>query len=514
MTGDLVLGIDLGTSSAKAGIFDERGTLVALARRAHSDWLSARSVRQNPNAWWQACHRVAGEVVSTVDAQRIGAVCSVGLAPTVVCIDRMGNVTGNSPTWGDHSAESERREVTEVLNAKALGPVLFLDALAHLLRLKRRGSQQYRRARWVLQAYEFVAYRLTGEVASVPPYPGCRPWSTDVFHLLDLDSDMLPARLCQPGEVFGTLSSSVAAELGLPPDVPVVAGTVDSFAAWLGTATLDSGDLCVTAGTTSCAALVSERAHTDALCRASAIRHPARTGWVLTAPMSTGGVFLDWLAGQLPGDRAQARHQLCAEAGDVALGANGLLALPYLLGERSPGRDCHARGVMFGLAPWHTSGDMARAILESLAFAVGQMCDVFTDMGAHIDKVRLAGGLAYSPAWAAIVADTVGSPVEVPAVTEAGVVGAAALARVGTGQDATLEQAARVLVRVERTTEPDDAAHRAYKEQGQRYRRLYRHVKDDFRALAEMESQHQSLEESMPNRTHMKGWETGRPTCW
>ena len=478
MSDDLILAIDLGTSSAKAGFIGDGGELFGLERRAHSRWRSPGSVRQDPDAWWRACRQAVEVAAARVDIRRVRAICAVGLAPTVVCIDEHGGVVGDAPTWADHSAETERTEVVE-----QLGPVLFPDALAQLRRLRRTGLRRagdYARARWVLQSYELIAYRLTGELATITPYPGCRPWSIGDLRALDVDAEMLPPRRCLPGEVIGTLVRAAADELGLPCGIPVVAGTVDSFAAWLGTAILEPGNLSVAAGTSSCAALVCRRPPHDAQRRVSAVPHLTGTNWVLTAPLSSGGVFLEWLTNQLGGECATTTEDLFAEAKKAPAGANGVVALPFLLGERSPVREPHARGVIYGLAPWHTRGDIARAVLESIAFAVGQMCEIFEELGEPLGTVRLSGGLAQSPLWAQIVADTLGRPVEVPRTVEAGLIGAAALARVGTGSSPSLEQAARSLVRIETRTDPNEVAHQAYQERGELSRHLWRHVREDL----------------------------------
>ncbi|HVG19960.1 MAG TPA: FGGY-family carbohydrate kinase, partial [Blastocatellia bacterium] len=264
---------------------------------------------------------------------------------------------------------------------------------------------------------------------------------------------------------------------------PVVAGTVDTFSTWLGTATMRKGELCVSVGTTSSAALVWDERIEDRSGRVSSIPHIAGSGWVMTNPMSSGGLFLDWFAGQFCGSDQQPFEAIFRAADSIPIGANGLIALPYLTGERAPIFDPRARGVFFGITPAHTKAHFARAILESIGFALCDLCEAIVGIGGEIREVHLSGAAARNAVWAAIITDMLGKRTLMPQVAECGLVGAATLAGFGVGRFETIKSAAQSLVKFRTALGPDPESHAKYSQLMELYRNLYAHLKDDFNAL-------------------------------
>ncbi len=171
------------------------------------------------------------------------------------------------------------------------------------------------------------------------------------------------------------------------------------------------------------------------------------------------------------------------EADSVPAGANGLIALPYLVGERSPILDPYARSVFFGISETHTRAHFARAVLESVAFAVRDVCEVIKELGAEIEEVRVAGGATRNDVWNQIKADVLGQRVLVPEIPDSGMLGAAIIAAWGTGYFENLSEASQAMVKFRAILEPNPEDHRAYTQLFEFYRSLYAHVKDDFANL-------------------------------
>jgi sugar (pentulose or hexulose) kinase len=266
----------------------------------------------------------------------------------------------------------------------------------------------------------------------------------------------------------------------------VVAGTVDAFAAWVGTATIHKGILCNTVGTSDGIALVWDQPLRDPKGRVDSMPHVIGRDWIVGGALSSGGITLDWFVRRFYDHVANPFAVIAEEARSIPAGAEGLMALPYLVGERSPIFDPHARGVFFGMAETHTRAHFARAVLESVAFAVRDVCEAIREVGGEIEEVRVAGGAAHSDVWSQIKADVLGRRVLIPEIPDSGLLGAAIVAGWGVGQFDHLSDAAEKMVRFRAELEPNPEHHARYTQLFECYRGLYAHLKDDFAKMAEL----------------------------
>ena len=294
MDGSVLLGVDIGSSGAKAGAFDAGGRSLATAAAAYPTHNPRPGwVEQDPNAWWAACCRAIREVSAGVETRRIRAVSVVGLSPALVSVDERGRVVRPAPIWSDQRSVAEVGELTE-----RLGPFAGFSPLPRALWLQRAETGSYRRTGHFFESFDFVSFMLTGEAVTVLPSGLPLPWSRDDIHDIGLDGEKFPSRRAPLGEVIGGVTPSASAETGLPEGLPVVAGTVDAFAAWVGTATLRRGELCNTVGTTDGVALVWDRALEDPHGRVQSMPHVVESAgkrdWIVGGAMSSGGIMLDW----------------------------------------------------------------------------------------------------------------------------------------------------------------------------------------------------------------------------
>jgi xylulokinase len=488
----LFLGLDLGTSGVKAGLIDVEGRLVANARRDYPTTVPRQGwVEQDPAEWWVATLSAMKEMVLHVDPARIQGICAVGQSPALVCVDARGEPVRPASTWADQRALYEAQEV-----AQQFGPFASFSLLPRILWLKRNEPTNYQRTRWIFDSIDYINFKLTGEAALIAPTPQHYAWSANDFSSLGLMPDKLPATVHRLGEVFGSLAPEVANLLGIPSGVPVLSGTIDAFAAWIGTATFSRGSACNTAGSSEGFALVWAEPIADAQQRVLSMRHIAGSDWIVGGAMSTGGVMLDWFGRQFYGESSNPFAAITSEADSVPAGAGGLVVLPYLIGERSPILDPNARCVFFGITNTHTRAHLARAVLESVAFAVRDVCDLIQELGAETSEVRVAGAGGSNGVWNQIKADVLGRSLLVPEIAESGLLGAAIVAAWGMGTFASLETAARSMVRMRAALEPDPEKHAAYTEIFDLYRSLYQHLKDDFVTLSAI---HQRLAPFAPS---------------
>lgn len=481
-----LLAIDVGTSGVKVGIFDLEGHCLSRTGASYvTNTPRPGWIEQHPNEWWEAsCHSIKA-AVSQVEAANIQALCVTGLSPVFVCVGEAGEVVRPAAIWSDQRAKDETAEMV-----KRLGPHAAFSSLPRLLWMKRHEPENYQRTRYVFDSFDYLIFKLTGEPVCIPMTGSALPWAADDLTGAGLDPDKIPARVCLMGEVAGRLKGDVASALGLRVGLPVIAGTVDSFAAWLGTATISRGALCNTVGTTDGVAVVVAGAINDPRNRVQSIPHilerQGTRDWIVGGAMSSGGIMLDWLARRFYNHVTDAYGLINEEAASVPVGAAGLTVLPYLVGERSPINDPHARAVFFGVSETHTRAHFARAVLESVAFAVRDVCETLVEVGAEITEVRLAGSAARSDVWNQIRADVLGYCVLVPETADSSLLGAAIIAGWGAGCFEELAEAAQRMVKFRAILEPHPDHQAVYAKRFGLYRNLYAHLKDDFAELSQL----------------------------
>jgi len=239
----------------------------------------------------------------------------------------------------------------------------------------------------------------------------------------------------------------------------VVAGLVDAFASFHGARMLEAGDAIDVGGAAGGFGVYST--HPVAVAGAFTTPAPLDGLYSVGGAMAATGAALDWFANEVLGG-AMSIQGLIEEAAAVRPGADGLVFLPYLAGERSPLWDPSARGAFVGLTLRHDRAHMTRAILEAAALAIRHVATPIVDTGVRVNAMRACGGPAASDAWNRIKADVTGFTVEVPRVREAAAVGAAILAALGVGEHANLRSAIRAMASIDHRFEPNPEAQRVY----------------------------------------------------
>ncbi|HEX8026658.1 MAG TPA: FGGY-family carbohydrate kinase, partial [Candidatus Limnocylindrales bacterium] len=277
------------------------------------------------------------------------------------------------------------------------------------------------------------------------------------------------------------VTAGAAAEVGIPAGVPVVAGLVDAFASFHGAGMLEAGDAIDVGGAAGGFGVYWDRP----VHAAGGFTTPAPLAgrWSVGAAMAATGSALDWLATDVLAGAASV-EQLIAEASAVPPGADGLVFLPYLAGERSPLWDPEARGLLAGLTLAHGRAHVARAVLEAAALAIRHVAEPMLETGVRVGTMRVCGGPAHSDTWNRIKADVTGFEVGVPRVLETTVLGAAIVAAVGVGLRPDLPSAIRAMTSLERRIQPDPSTRAAYDATYAAYRQLYPAIAPVLRAAA------------------------------
>lgn len=497
----LLLGVDIGTGGCRIGFFSPDGALGGCftssyqTYRPHENW-----AEQDPEDWWAAFVDATRQALTTVPSARedILAIGCGGQTNGHVLVDARGHTMGRSIIWQDRRAMAEAEEVkarmASVDMVRFLGTRLPIDATTlppRLLWLQRNEPEKVAKAGAVLQPKDFINYRLTGVLAT--DYASCKTlidlksneFHKEYFDLLGLERRLIPEAL-PPYRTIGRITTEAAAQTGLLAGTPVVAGTIDAWCNILGSGVVSNGLVSDVAGSSEVITVFSDSGpDTD---RLNVI--PSFDGYLLNGPTQAGGDSLRWLAENvlfnLTKEEESAKYDILSDLASLSqAGANRLIFLPYLAGERAPLWDSDARGVLLGINKSHTLADVSRSVFEGVAFSIRHVLETAKGIGGpETRQIRVSGNGARSRLWNKIKADVTGLPVMVPSVLETGCLGAAMLAGIGNGVYSGYEDAASKTVLAGEEYEPDMEAHRTYDRAFGIYASIYPQLKTIFKALA------------------------------
>jgi xylulokinase len=460
-----VLAIDLGTTEVKAGLVSLDGRLLGLARAGYATDAEPAVGRaeQDPEAWWAAIGLAVRELVRAA-AGDVVAIGIDGHGPTLVAVDETGRPTHPAIIWQDTRAAAEQAELGAATGLEGWS----LAGLPSALWLERSRPTAAAATRWYLATWDFIAFRLTGRAATSlavgQPFPD--PATLDGA---GLPGSKIPPAL-DAGRVVGPLGDDAAATLGLRSGIPIVAGIVDAWASFHGAGMVRPGDAMDPGGSAGGFGVYWDRPLVVPGSFSTIAPLPGL--FSIGGAMAATGRAVDWFRVDVLGSAATTAT-LIEEAGTVPAGADGVVFLPYLAGERSPLWDPTARGAFVGLAIGHGRRHLVRAILEASAFAIRHVAESILDAGAEVRAMRVCGGPARSETWNQIKADVTGFTIEVPAVLETAVAGSAILAATGIGAWPDLPAAIRAMTRSSRQLAPNPANRTRYDATYEAYRRLH-----------------------------------------
>jgi xylulokinase len=491
----LILGIDIGTTSTIGILIDDEGRTLALAQRP-VDLYSERPgwAEEDPQQWWDNSCAVVGELLAKAgkSATDIAAVGVTGMLPAVVLLDADGRPLRRSIQQSDGRTGAEVAELAAAIDAAAFvrrtGNGINQQLVAPKLRwLERHEPDVFGNIANVFGSYDYINWRLTS--ARVVD----RNWALEAG-FLDLASGAVDPELLALGhigpdklppvkpshELIGEVTHAAAAATGLAAGTPVVAGCADHVASAFVAGIRRDGDLLLKFGGAGDILLATDRPRPDA--RLFLDYHLVPGLFMPNGCMACSGAVLNWIVRELagsieartPGETPHAA--LDRLAADVPPGAEGLILLPYFLGEKTPIHDPYARGTLVGLGLHHTLGHIWRAALEAVAFGFRHHVEVFEDLGQSVRRVVASDGGAASRVWMQIAADVLGHPIELLAGHPGSCLGAAYVAGVAVGAFSGWDDIARY-VRPAGVIEPVPPRADLYARHYALYREAYERLK-------------------------------------
>ena len=465
-----LVGLDVGTSGVKALAIAPDGEILARAERGYPLSMPRPGwAEQDPDDW----RRAGEEALAALGVDDVAGIGLTGQMHGLVALAADGRVLRPAILWNDQRTGAQCREIEERIGVDRLLELTGNRALPgftapKLLWLRAHEPETYERIAHVLLPKDYLRLALTGERASdVADASGTllfdvggRRWSDDVLAALDLPAEWLPPALESPA-----VSAETAA------GVPVAAGAGDQAAGALGVGVTEPGPVSVVLGTSGVVFATLPELEIDPAGRAHVFCHAVPGAWHAMGVMLSAAGSLSWFRETLA--PSEPYERLLAEAGRWEPGAEGLLFLPYLAGERTPHVDPDARGAFVGLSLRHDRGALTRSVLEGVAYGLRDSLEILRALGCRLDVGRVSGGGARNQLWLEIVASVLGLPLERTVVEEGAAYGAALLGGVAGGVFANVREAATTCVHVRDAIEPNPEWEPAYADGYRRYRALY-----------------------------------------
>ena len=501
-----LMGVDIGTSGTKTSLFDEDGNTVCSSTHEYPLYqLNAGWAEQEPADWWNAVVGSIRDVIaeSDVDVNEIKGLGLSGQMHGLVMLDTDGNVLRRSIIWCDGRTAAECEEITELVGAKRLieitaNPALVGFTASKIMWVKKNEPALFEKCAKILLPKDYIRYMLTGEFATdVSDASGMqlldiknRCWSDEVLHKLGIDKNKL-GKVYESCEVTGQISFKAAAETGLSRFTVVVGGAGDQAAGAVGSGIVAPGLVSSTVGTSGVVFAHMDNIEIDRLGRVHTFCHAVPGKWHVMGVTQGAGLSLQWFRNNFCASEMETAkamnvdpyYLMDIEVNKIDAGCDGLIYLPYLMGERTPHLDPDARGVFFGLSARHTRAHMQRAVMEGVAYSLLDCMGIINEMGITATEVRASGGGAKSPLWRAMQADMFNTDIVTVNSSEGGALGAALLAGVGAGIYKDVESACAHTIKVTQKTSPDLGHRNVYMKYYPVYKSLYNSLKDEFKKI-------------------------------
>jgi xylulokinase len=499
---EILLAIDAGTTSVKAGLFAPDGRCLGVGREEYQlETPTAERAQLNPEVYWQACLKTVRTSIDQagIRPEQVQAMAVSSQGETTITLDAQGIVIYPALVWLDNRATDQatflaKRFGEEVYARTGIPEIVATWPACKILWMRQNEPDVFARAARFLLVQDYLIYRLTGRIVTDGSI-SCttlnydlikKVWWTDLLEAIGIRMAQLP-EIVQPGTNVGTLTAKAARLLGLTTSTCVVTGGMDQAVGAIGAGNFKPGMVSESTG----AALAIQATISDPMIDQTKVvpvyQHSTSGQYLFVPVCPTAGMALKWLRDTFFQDEMQAAKtgqadaydRLTALAGAVPPGADGLVMLPHLMGAFSPEPNLQARGSFTGFTLSHTRAHFVRALLEGVAFMLRRNLETIERTGIQIHEIRSTGGGARSPLWNQIKADVCNRPVVTLANEETGLLGDAILAGVASGVFQSIEDGCNSMVRVKESLPPGPQAE-AYAEPYRRYCELDRELFDYF----------------------------------
>ncbi len=509
-TDGYIIGVDMGTGSARAGVFDATGKQYGFGVAPwETSYPQPGWAEQDPTTWWACTATAIREAVakSGVDPDAIKALSMDATSCTVVSLDANDNVLRPALLWMDVRAidQAERVKATgdPALKYCGQGPVSAEWGLPKAMWLKENEPDTFAKTATICDETDWLVNKLTGEwtmsvshAAGKYFYDGDHGgWPMSLYQSLNADDILAkyPKRVAQVGDIIGTLLPEIAEELGLSPSTIVVQGGIDAYFGAVGLGVAQPGRLAMITGSSHVlTGQLASPIYTKGLWGSYTDATVPGYYTIDGGQVSTGSV-IEWFLANLGVNARLAQKQdgadpydiLTRSATEIPIGSDGVIMLDHFQGNRAPHFDARSRGMFFGLSLHHTEGHLFRALLEGICYGTEAIFEVMRNEGVPLEEIIVSGPATKNPLWLQMHADVSNLPMTTTDVNEGPVLGSAMVAAVGAGMYPDIPSASMAMTRTAGTIEPDPTAHEQYQFYYHAYKDAYLAMKDVLASVTE-----------------------------
>ncbi|MEA1885236.1 MAG: xylulokinase [Thermotogota bacterium] len=487
------LSIDLGTMGIKTCLINEQGTLITCQSYEYAiQSKNQGEAVQDANGWWKGLQKglLAIKENFTKEFEQIAAISICGQMHTHVYLDEHNNILCDAITWLDQRTDKiieewkDNKVYKQLFEMTANFPTTSYTA-PNIIRIQRENPDMFKKVKKILLAKDYIKFKLTDQMMTDPSDASGTllydveklKWSDEAFQLLGIKKELFP-EVAPSTHIMGRVTKQASAETGLKQDTPVVNGGSDHSVAEIGSGLFESGSVSVIVGTAGVVASCSDKPKKDHKRRIICWAYPLEGKWDLLGLTQTAASSLTWFRNTFDsGSDGEIFKDYSKIASEVESGSQGLIFLPYLLGERTPYWDSKARGVYFGLSMNHKKAHMIRSIMEGVVFSLKNCMDVFEELGIAITSIKTLGGGSKSPVWRQIEASAFNKPIYTIEAEEPSAIGNFILASLGTGMIKTVEEAKKY-IRITEREQPIKEENDVYNRQYEKYLKLYDNIKE------------------------------------
>ena len=484
------IGVDLGTSAMKLLLMDAEGKIHNTVTKEYPlEFPQPGWSQQKPEDWKKALYEGMPELLAGVDASQVAGIGAGGQMHGLVVLDENDNVIRPAILWNDGRTAKQVDYLNGVIGKEKLSALTANIAFAgftapKILWMKENEPENFAKIAKIMLPKDYINYILTGvHACDYSDASGMlmlgvehKCWSKEMLTICSVSESQMP-RLFESFEAIGTVKEDVAAALGIPASVKVVAGAGDNAAAAVGTGVVGEGGCNISLGTSGTVFISSKSFGVDKFNALHAFAH-ADGGYHLMGCMLSAASCNKWLMDEVYKTSDYAAEQV--DITDDKLGENHVFFLPYLMGERSPINDTNARGTFIGMTMDTTRTDLTQAVLEGVAFAIRDMVEVARDLGVVIDSSKVCGGGAKSSLWKKMIANILNAELQCLESEQGPGMGGAMLAMVACGEYGSVQEACDKLVNIASTVKPEPELVAKYEARYQQFKKIYPAVKALF----------------------------------
>ena len=474
------LGIDLGTSSLKASIADEKGNILLSSSRSYPLLMPKENyTEQNPEDWYNALIEVLKDISSKCDLSDLKAMSFCGQMHGLVLLDKDDNVIRSAILWNDSRTTEEVDYLNNVIGKEKLieetsNIAICGFTLPKILWVKKHEPENFKKIKKIMLPKDYLVYKITKKfVSDITDLSGTlffdvknRKYSKFLLDIASINEEMLP-EIHDSFDVIGYISEDFAKISNLNKNVKVVVGGGDQAVGATGTNTLEDNSLFMSLGTSGTVFASSSTYKVDKEGRVHSFRHTNGKYHLMGCTLCASLSLKWWLEDILE------TKDYDKELGNLPEEISDIIFLPYLMGERSPINDPNAKGMFSSLNAIYKRKDLTKAVVEGISFSLFDNLRVMEDLGLKFKEARVIGGAAKSSSFLKILADITGLKLKTINTTDGGSLGAIILAMVGDGLYKTLSEASNDLVKDIKVYEPNLVNHEKYLLKFKKYKNLY-----------------------------------------